>query len=118
MHNDIATCNAEASEMLVVLYFNPNGSNINLNISFSTETRRYTPPTQTLSGVRSLRSPYSSYGSERELDSRGDNSSGDEDESKSSLLLILLLFCNTPLKTFYRLILGSQWSFPECFSSN
>ena len=97
LHNDIATCNAEASEMLVVLYFKPNGSNINLNISFSTEARRDTPPTLTFSRSRSLRLDYSSYGSERELDSRGDNSSGDEDESKSSLLLILLLFCNTPL---------------------
>ena len=95
LHNDIATCNAEASEKLVVLYFNPNGSNINLNISFSTEIRRDTPPT-----TPPNLSPFSTdstYGSERELDRRGDNSSGDEDESKSSLLLILLLFCNTPL---------------------
>ena len=93
LHNDIATCNAEASEMLVVLYFNPNGSNINLNISFSTETRRDTLHTPNLSPF----STDSTYGSERELDRRRDNSSGDEDESKSSLLLILLLFCNTPL---------------------
>ena len=97
MHNDIATCNAEASEMLVVLYFNPNGSNINFNISFSKETRRDIPPTLTLARSLSPRLTYSSYVSERELDSRGDNSSGDQDESKSSLLLILLLFCNTPL---------------------
>ena len=86
--------------MLVVLYFNPNGSNINLNISFSTEIRGDTPPRPPLSRIRRLLSTYSSYVSERELDSRGDNSSGDQDESKSSLLLILLLFCNTPLNQY------------------